>query len=453
MLKRLACAILTAALFCAADPANSRVLCKPPDLPVPTRETCDNGPGRNTANDARTVREAGFLDGFEIQSDDRTSDKTPVLFDVMSRFAQALADKLLDGLPSGGPLGIFGGEEKLVPTEELIAPPNGRPRYSELQEYDVEQPISASAARRHHPVSRRCAMARTHTVVGVAGLACAQAPHAMREVQVTRQMRAAARLYEIGMRCEECGDWGMARNCFEEVTRVCPKSEYADRAQGKIAMMAVMAWMGPRMQGGEEIQEPPVLTPPQDLIPESPAGLRRIRHAERMLRMGQYYERTGHLDTAYLCYQEAHMACPSCQHGQLAQKRMQDLEVYKAVQREIGEEQEMPQVERRSRLTQTSMQRRLEARELYLLGERCRRLGDERMAASFYRESVQASPRSYYGVRAGDRLQHIENRQLRTESYDGAEAQELRDTQGPGCRSSMRRWEAFMRDYEWDLDR
>jgi hypothetical protein len=128
---------------------------------------------------------------------------------------------------------------------------------------------------------------------------------------------------------------------------------------------------------------------------------------------------------------------------------MMELTARAAHQRGGGfEESEPPVPERRQRMTQGNLDRREQARSLYLLGERCRKGGDLRMAAGFYQESCQACPGCYYSALAYERLRHLRAAERLS---DGAEEQDLRDTPG-GTRA--RRWSALWNgmDFRFPLD-
>src|SRR6266513_4065211 len=114
----------------------------------------------------------------------------------------------------------------------------------------------------------------------------------------------------------------MARNCYEEASRVCPDSPYA--ALAGIRMLNMPAVNGPVHPdiGGSEEQS----VPPPDVIRESRADLHRIQESRRMLNLAENFLSAGDFDHAYRCYQEAHAICPACKYGQQALERMLRLE-------------------------------------------------------------------------------------------------------------------------------
>ena len=217
--------------------------------------------------------------------------------------------------------------------------------------------------------------------------------------------RAACRLLQIGRDCEQRGDFAMARNCYEEAARVCPDSQYALQANGRIAAIQAMNRPPRPDSGGAEEQS----VPPRDVIHESRTDLLRIQESHHMLQLGERYAAAGDLERAFRCFQESHAICPACRYGQQAMERMLRMEANKKRLPTLGgvEEQE-PLPPRRAGMTPEEFQRREEAHAFYLLGERCRRGGDPRMAYGFYEESQQASPDSYYGIKARERMQQLE---------------------------------------------
>src|SRR5205823_6032180 len=115
--------------------------------------------------------------------------------------------------------------------------------------------------------------------------------------------------------------------------------------------------------------------------------------------------------------QDAHGICPACRHGQEALERMMRMEATKLRRPRDGDAEEQ-EPQHRGAMTPDDYRRREEAHEFYLLGERCRRAGDGRMAFGFYEESHHASPDSYYGHKALERMQLLERRRRLP---DGAE--------------------------------
>jgi tetratricopeptide (TPR) repeat protein len=399
MLKRLSSALITVALLIAADPAIS-LGCKPPDLPLQTRETIEplGAPGS-------TRPEVGAI---RLQRANRTNDapqmqeSTSLLFDVLSRFVEALQNGISN-----------------PPTAETVPVPSTVPIPSPAGDSDQES-----------------------------------------RAQQARLEMSAARLYTIGVRCEADGDYAMARNCFEEVTRVCPNCKYGTMASEKLAAIKTSMRRAEKMlarsnlfSDGVEEQDAPLAAAQRDLIVESRQSLRHIQQAQRSFQIGERYETSGHIEKAYNCYQEAHMICPSSRYGRQALERLHLLQAQKMQRQEGGaeEQQQPPMVPRRHRLTQASEQLRQEGRTAFLLGERCNRGGDRRMAGRFYEESANACPGSSYSVRAQDRLQLLQARQRFLAQQDGTEESEPRAMPETVGGTQARRWAAYWHQQLWNF--
>ncbi|HMF19965.1 MAG TPA: tetratricopeptide repeat protein [Gemmataceae bacterium] len=71
-----------------------------------------------------------------------------------------------------------------------------------------------------------------------------------------RQSRAR-HLYRIGERCRRQGDLDMARNCYEEVCRIAPKSSYGIFASARLVRMNGQAQREPSARDAGEAQETP----------------------------------------------------------------------------------------------------------------------------------------------------------------------------------------------------
>jgi tetratricopeptide (TPR) repeat protein len=243
--------------------------------------------------------------------------------------------------------------------------------------------------------------------------------------QRAAQAHSAQRLFEIGRACEQRGDWAMARSCYEEATRLCPSSEYAAAALARIDRLRMARGNSQRSGGAEEAE--PNQTP--DLIHESRSDLRRIQESRKMYNLGSRYQGKGDWSNAHRCFEESHMICPACRYGQQAMERMLYIEHLKAQNRLDGAEEQEPRAERRGTMSDSDFQRREEAHGLYQLGERCRRNGDATMAYGFYQESHQASPDSYYGQMAIQRMYEIERH--RGPRGSGVEEQEEARSDAP----------------------
>lgn len=91
----------------------------------------------------------------------------------------------------------------------------------------------------------------------------------------------AKHLYRIGERCRRRGDMDMARNCYQEVCRLTPKSPYGLLAAGQLLRM-----QGQTIQqtGASEAQEPPLDASEEEALIEElyrmADQLRKQTHAE-----------------------------------------------------------------------------------------------------------------------------------------------------------------------------
>jgi hypothetical protein len=107
------------------------------------------------------------------------------------------------------------------------------------------------------------------------------------ELSLSSHDSQARHLYRIGERCRHRCDLDMARNCYEEVRRIAPKSSYGLLASGQLLRMKGRQLAAPP-PAAIEAQEPPLATPPsqeeeQAMIEElhrMAEQLRRHSHAE-----------------------------------------------------------------------------------------------------------------------------------------------------------------------------
>ena len=93
----------------------------------------------------------------------------------------------------------------------------------------------------------------------------------------------ARHLYRIAERCRLRGDLDMARNCYEEVCRIAPKSPYGLLASGQLLQMKEQQTI--QQTDDSEVQEPPMATNEEEqaLIEElirMAEQLRKQNHAE-----------------------------------------------------------------------------------------------------------------------------------------------------------------------------
>jgi tetratricopeptide (TPR) repeat protein len=246
----------------------------------------------------------------------------------------------------------------------------------------------------------------------------AAAPHGVAKSGATCQQKimdaeaykahAAQSLYEIAQQCEDKGDLAMARNCYEEATRMGPDSEYGKLASRKLTAITVASVENRAVRGGVETEEEPPLinaTQQERLDPH------RVQQSHTMLLMGIRFLRTGDLDNAYRCFQDAHVVCPACSDGQSALDRMRQIERTKSgglQNREGGIEEQEPPSDRRPPLTPDELDKRDQAEALFKLGERSRRAGNLETAYGLYQETHLVFPECFYGMRAIERMSEIE---------------------------------------------
>jgi tetratricopeptide (TPR) repeat protein len=442
MHKRLWSALATTALLLTADAGSAAVGNKPPDLPLPARDTFT--PQATPQGTRPSLQDSNSLTNQRVPGSgvQENQDSMSLLFDVLSRFAEALANGFSN-----------------PPTTPVEPTPTPAGQEGFFEEQSAEAVFGGLAygnvfARTVNPTY----MVGVSGVGSVAaGLHCAQVCKHASRVQHAWMVMSAAKLYHIGVRCEMSGDYDMARNCFEEAVRVCPDCNYGHMANQKLASIKVAISMIDKMLarsnlfgGVEEQTEPPA--PQRQPIMEDRQSLRRIHEAHRIFQIGQRYEASGQLDKAYQCYQEAHMICPASLHGQQALARVRQMQWQKTQQKEGGAEEQQPPpfVPRRMRVSQSSEYQRLSARTLFLLGEHCRRGGDWRMANTFYVEAIQACAGSSYSLRAQERMQQLQARQ-NSVRWGGTEESEPRDATGTAGGTASRRWAAYWRQWSENL--
>jgi hypothetical protein len=388
MLTRLSSAFLTTALLVAADPETSALWSKPPDLPIDTKDTFEPGV------DAPVTRS-------KICPGENAADTKPLLVDVLMRFF----DAMYSAMSTSDNLGIETQSVDKGAQEQAI-------RFS--------PPVATVGIGGPAPPAAACNSLET-----IAG---------QRQAHYQHQLMAAARLYTIGDHCVNAGDWAMARNCFEEVTRVCPNCDFALLASIKLAQ--IDSQRAPAESGTEEQKAPPMVEGQPDLILENRASLRRIHESRRMFEKGERYEAAGKFDKAYGCYQEARAVCPACHYGQQALERMILLETRRSAGRKRGgaEEQEPPLRHRRHSFIEGSLQRYHSVRGLYRLTTQRNRRADQSVAGIVGAEEQSEPPLRFRRYGAGSLQRHHalrgfyllgeRNRRLGGASIFGAEEQQ-----------------------------
>jgi tetratricopeptide (TPR) repeat protein len=232
----------------------------------------------------------------------------------------------------------------------------------------------------------------------------------------TFKLHQTRHFYAIAAHCEQNGDWEMARNCYEEAMRISPESTFGMLAAGRLH----------RLQGAElkeevvqarfvGFQQPP--QKPQEVPGEERMEPRRMLESWRMLQVGESYRLAGDLDNAFRCFQDAHAICPASRYGQAAMGRMIEVERVRSEQqmeqqrrRRAPDCQDQDSTDRRPYFSEHELLQRERASALFFLAESYSRGGDARLAYTFFQESHLASPTSYHGMRAIERIHELETR-------------------------------------------
>jgi tetratricopeptide (TPR) repeat protein len=163
--------------------------------------------------------------------------------------------------------------------------------------------------------------------------------------------------------------------------------------------------------------------PPEAVRPDTPAApsapgqadtseeVMRLLTARRMFRIGERCLRKGNLDMAYNCFQEVHLLAPTSRYGQLAIDRLSKID-----QRRLAETDSAEQQESASQEGQNNAASQLDqARQLFRIGERCRKKGELDMAINCYREVQLLCPGSVYARRARQRIADIKHQRTTDE--------------------------------------
>ena len=434
MLKRLSGALLTAALVAAADPTLSPAWSKPPDLPIDTKEICklachgcpvvyDTGsffpcmvPSTDLVDMAteQIVNQESQASPYRIQLGDCVIDlddlakaweewgpqvqnwitesvKDPlaqggkvldavgdIVNETMSNIvrvnpnqSQAVPDGAMWFVPTLGSIPSMGSSGIPLP------PPARSTSYcAPALPPSTHGPVAEKCLTAAMPVA--CAAPQVETLPYPTEMPCDNAARCHKpaddSVEATYRLHSAECLLVIGERCQAQGDVAMARNCYEEVERLCPGSDCAAQAN------ALMAKLDPKKGT-------------RDLIHETAVDVHKIDETKRMFRLGERYERAGDMSNACACFHEASVICPACAYGQKAQCKVCALERMSAQERgEDGFEEQEPPISKPA-MSDSDWQKREEARHLYQLGEHCRVGGDLRMAVDFYQDARRSQPR------------------------------------------------------------
>ena len=89
------------------------------------------------------------------------------------------------------------------------------------------------------------------------------------QLSLSPQHSRAKHLYRVGERCRRQGDLDMARNCYEEVCRIAPKSSYGILASAQLVRMNGQAQREPSARDAGEAQETLARGRGQDILRKS----------------------------------------------------------------------------------------------------------------------------------------------------------------------------------------
>jgi hypothetical protein len=150
--------------------------------------------------------------------------------------------------------------------------------------------------------------------------------------------------------------------------------------------------------------------------------------ARNLYQIGERCREAGDLDMAANCYEEAGRLCPAL--AKQARARLRQVQALRAAKTspDTGEEAQEPPtlppewggnpLRSDKLLYETDRTRLAETRKLYLVGERCRRLGDLDMAYRWYEEAHGWCPNCAYGREALQRMRQIEGQRGDSEEQE-----------------------------------
>jgi hypothetical protein len=181
-----------------------------------------------------------------------------------------------------------------------------------------------------------------------------RASNASAPVENAEQLRQVRHLYKIAGRCCQNGDMDMARNCYEEIVRICPDCRHGRLAQNWLARLKDGRENSQQQFGVEEqepgtesdrdllehlrlraeqlrrqSQEPPVCPFHKDGRagePSTPSSATFVKEARALYRQGQHFQRSGDLAQAYRCYQDVVSLAPESSWAEKAAKCMEQID-------------------------------------------------------------------------------------------------------------------------------
>jgi hypothetical protein len=181
--------------------------------------------------------------------------------------------------------------------------------------------------------------------------------------------------------------------------------------------------------GSDEESSPPAAPgQPSEDVHSAPSqadtteNVQRLATARRMYKIGERCLRKGNLDMAYNCFQEAHLLAPTSSYGRRAIDRLSEIDECRVGQgsTEAQESGDAPAQDD----AEAAAGRLHSARDMYRIGERCRKTGDLGMAVNCFREAEALCPGSTYARRAAHRIAEIEKQRSADETAEPAEEQE-----------------------------
>jgi hypothetical protein len=151
-------------------------------------------------------------------------------------------------------------------------------------------------------------------------------------------------------------------------------------------------------------------------------AVQRLVAARHLYQAGRRCLGKHNLDMAYNCFREVHLLAPLSRYDRRAVEYMKQIEAVQSPDNS-AEEQE-PAAGGPADDPDDATCRAISARQLYRIGERCRRCGDLDMAANCYREAASLHPDSPCAGRCLERLAQIEMRRSTDETAEPCEEQD-----------------------------
>jgi hypothetical protein len=142
----------------------------------------------------------------------------------------------------------------------------------------------------------------------------------------------------------------------------------------------------------------------------------KVLAARRLYQIGQRCLQAGDLDMATNCFEESHLLAPTSRYGLRAIDRLSEIEQLRGTEETSDAEQQEQAA--------TQANHRTSARQMYHIGERCRRAGDRDMALNCFNETRLLCPASVYGRLAAQRIEEMEAERAADEEAEPRDAPE-----------------------------